>query len=209
MANRTVTLTGTNVGADVATVDIYHTSAIAGNIIANNVTKAQLVAGYSFVDDDAHTTYIIKADSPCATTATIDFGVTQNPGDPEPPAPTPTPTPTPSLSGTTFYRSTGLSLDRGFCEQTYNMSLAFYGEVGTSTVSSLMNTTVYSDRNLTSPLNGNGLYFAVSTVSNEQTGLGNEPFYIIQIASNGLVDAVIQVTDCNQYGVGPGGGGQL
>lgn len=204
MANRTVTLTGQNVGADVATVDIYHTSAIAGNIIANNVTKAQLVAGYSFVDDDAHTTYIIKADSPCATTATVNFEVTQNPGDPEP-----TPTPTPTLSGTTFYRSTGLSLDTGFCEQTYNMSLAFYGEAGTSTVSSLMGTTVYSDRNLTSPLNGSRLYFAVSKLSNDQTGIGNEPFYIIQIASNGMVEDVIQVTDCNTYGNGPGGGGQL
>ena len=208
MANRTVTLTGTNVGADVATVDIYHTSAIAGNIIANNVTKAQLVAGYSFVDDDAHTTYIIKADSPCATTATINFGVTQNPGDPEPVA-TLTPTTTPTLTGTTFYRSTGLSLDTGFCQQTYNMSLAFYGGVGTSTVPSLMGTTVYSDRNLTSPLNGSRLYFAVSTLNNDQTGLGNEPFYIIQIASNGLVEDVIQVTDCNQFGSGPGGGGTL
>ena len=94
MANRTVTLTGTTVGTTILTVDIYHTSVDGANLIAAGVTRAQLLAGYLFVDDDTHTTYIIVSDSPCSSQDTVVFSVT--------PTPTPTSTtsvtPTPSIS---------------------------------------------------------------------------------------------------------------
>jgi len=50
MAQREVTLSGTSVGVDISTLDIYHTSQIPANFITG-VTRNQLINGITFLDD--------------------------------------------------------------------------------------------------------------------------------------------------------------
>jgi len=57
MAQREVTLSGTSVGVDISTLDIYHTSQIPANFITG-VTRNQLINGITFLDDDSNSVYI-------------------------------------------------------------------------------------------------------------------------------------------------------
>ena len=110
MANRTVTLTGTTVGTSITTVDIYHTTVDAVNLVVSGVTRADLIAGYSFVDDDTHNIYIIVADSPCSTQDTVTFSVSPTPTatvtQTATPATTPTNTPTTTITQTVTQTAT-------------------------------------------------------------------------------------------------------
>lgn len=93
MANRQVTLTGTTVGTSISVLSIYHTSVSGGNLIASGVTRNELLSGYTFVDDDSHSVYIVVSDSPCSSEDTVNFtGAT--------PTPTATVTVTPTLTPT-------------------------------------------------------------------------------------------------------------
>ena len=65
MADRYVTLTGTTVGTDISTVDIYYSSITPSNLIVSGVTRSELLTGYTFLDDVTHDIYIIDSDSPC------------------------------------------------------------------------------------------------------------------------------------------------
>ena len=102
MADRTVTLTGTTVGTSITTVDIYHTTVGAVNLVVSGVTREDLIAGYSFVDDDTHNIYIIVADSPCSTQDTVTFSVSPTPTATVTQTATPstTPTNTPTITQT-------------------------------------------------------------------------------------------------------------
>ncbi len=110
MANRTVTLTGTTVGTSITTVDIYHTTVDAVNLVVSGVTREDLIAGYSFVDDDTHNIYIIVADSPCSTQDTVTFSVSPTPTatvtQTATPATTPTNTPTTTITQTVTQTAT-------------------------------------------------------------------------------------------------------
>ena len=54
MADRYVTLTGTTIGTDISTVDIYHSSVTPSNLVVSGVTREQLLTGYTFLDDASH-----------------------------------------------------------------------------------------------------------------------------------------------------------
>ena len=90
MADRYVTLTGTTIGTDISTVDIYHSSVTPSNLIVSGVTRAALLTGYTFLDDSSHDIYIIDSDSPCDVETTVNIEV----------SPTPTPSITPTTSVT-------------------------------------------------------------------------------------------------------------
>jgi len=71
MANKTVTLTKTNIGGSTGNYNIYHTAVSAPNLILTGVTQAALEASVEFVVDEALDTFYVVSDTPDCTNQTI------------------------------------------------------------------------------------------------------------------------------------------
>ena len=108
--------------------------------------------------------------------------------------PTMTQTPTPPLYG--FFRSNPAALSNGHCNQNQVTSAQFYST--SSTISNMLNTTVYIDTEYT-VWQGGDQYYAVSSDNTFNTN--NPPYYAILVNDFGGVDDVQYITNCS------GGGG--
>lgn len=71
MALRTITLTGTTIGSDISTVDIYGTSVTPGNLITSSITSQSLADGFTFQADETIYTFQLVTDSVCAVTQSV------------------------------------------------------------------------------------------------------------------------------------------
>lgn len=71
MALRTITLTGTTIGSDISTVDIYGTSVTPGNLITSSITSQSLADGFTFQANETIYTFQLVTDSVCAVTQSI------------------------------------------------------------------------------------------------------------------------------------------
>lgn len=71
MALRTITLTGTTIGSDISTVDIYGTSVTPGNLITSSITSQSLADGFTFQADETIYTFQLTTDSVCLKTESI------------------------------------------------------------------------------------------------------------------------------------------
>jgi hypothetical protein len=114
----------------------------------------------------------------------VDMGVcTQNP---------PTATPLPQLYE--FFISNGANSDNGHCDQNQLMTMSIFSI--SNTIPFMLNTVIYDSSE--EPFNGNGLYYAVSVTSGDNTN--NQPYYVILVNSAGEVNSVSTITNCD----GPG-----
>ena len=111
MAQREITLTGTNIGYDISYVDIYHDSVSPSNLVVSGVTRYELETGYSFYDDDSHDTYILVSNAVCGTEAIVQI-LTPTPTTTQTPTLTPTNTITPS-SGSGIELDFGVTYESG------------------------------------------------------------------------------------------------
>jgi hypothetical protein len=109
-----------------------------------------------------------------------------------PPTPSPSAT-TPPLYG--FFRSNPSSVSNGHCEGNQLTSAPFFST--SSTISLMLNTTVYTDTNYT-VWNGGDFFYAVSSDNTFNTN--TQPYQVIFVDNTGNVVSVINITDCSEPG---------
>lgn len=78
MANRSLTIQGTEVGLDINRVSIYKDSISSNNLIGT-VPKSIFMSGYSFLDDDQQEDYVCQGDDPCRTVLNLSIRSTNQP----------------------------------------------------------------------------------------------------------------------------------
>ena len=161
----------------------------SGNItteLATGVTKAELLTGYTISGlSDLTTGGTIASTGVCTTTQQWQAY----------PSATPTPTTTSSLPQTySFYISNSSTQDNGHCNQNQLMTMEILST--SNTIPFMLNTIIYDTNG--DPFNGNGLYYAVSVTSGDNTN--NQPYQVILVNSAGEVTNVVTISDCS----GPG-----
>jgi len=62
MPTKTITIqpSGLGIGTDLDTFSLYHTSAIPANLITSSITRADLVAGFSYDVDPSYFTFVVQ-----------------------------------------------------------------------------------------------------------------------------------------------------
>ena len=104
----------------------------------------------------------------------------------------PTATPLPQLYE--FFISNGANSDNGHCDQNQLMTMSIFSI--SNTIPFMLNTVIYDSSE--EPFNGNGLYYAVSVTSGDNTN--NQPYYVILVNSAGEVNNVSTITNCGGSG---------
>lgn len=159
--------------------------------------------GYPRVSSPAAGTVSFSKASPTPTTAQLDIygpqsGTAWNAtlGCPE----TPSPPPPPTIYE--FFLSGGESENDGHCGDNYIASADVFTSDGDGTIDQLLGARLYTDTGLTTPLNGNNLYYFVSDTDNDETANYPTSFFVIFVDEDGFVLNVI-AQDCNGNGGGP------